>query len=394
MRPPAEPPVTTHPSHWSARVFHLGAKKRAAAFAMGLGATVLRAAAASRRFNSRAVLILEPFGMGDMISYQPLIRALRANNCDVRICAKLEWRALYPEIGCWVPARIPWSSYAEGTKYSLAEYASPAFRGFMRQLRDAGRGCIGLDTRGDIRSIVLLYLAGCRQVLTLSNYLDSDLNNFPGAARRVRFCPDLRRWELNSSFLEPLQLQHKVGPPRFPHLSRPRVPISARELGVLPIAPWKGKWWDRQKWSELISSVTAKGWKVTGLCGPGQSKVAAHETAGAVQIVECGSIEHWAVELQKFSAIVTVDTGGMHLADALEVPVIALFGQGLLPLWGPSGPQSRVLSRQNDPDFVPCQQIEKNASKGREFMARIPVEEVVSALGELEQRPKIGVSTD
>ena len=352
---------------------------------MGLGATVLRAAAAFRRFNSRGILILEPFGMGDMISHQPLIQSLLQHGYDVRICARPEWRNLYPEVACWIPARIPWSSYAEQTKYAVTEYASRPFREFARQLREAGRGCIGFDTRGDIRSVALLYLAGCRKVWTLSNYLGTDLNGFFGAARQVSFRPDLRRWEVNLSFLDSLRVQHKGGPPKFPHLSRLRVPMSARNLGLVPIAPWQGKWWGRERWSPLVSSVTAKGWKVTGLCGPGQSKAAVQELGDAVQIVECGVIEHWAAELQKFSAVVTVDTGPMHLADALEIPLIALFGQGLLPLWAPSGTQSRVLSHQDAPDFALCHQIESNTPLGRECMARIQAAEVVAALDQLER---------
>src|SRR6185503_11507998 len=194
------------------------------------------------------------------------------------------------------------------------------------------------------------------------------------------FRPEARRWEVNLEFLGALGVQGKGGPPRFPHLSHVRAGISERRLGLIPIAPWKGKWWDRDKWSDLIATITAKGWRVTALCGPGQSKVVAQELPGGVEIIECGSMEQWGTELQKCSAVVTVDTGGMHLADALQVPVIALFGQGSLPLWAPSGPQSRVLSRQSDPDFVLCHQVESNAPKGRDFMARIPVREVVEGL--------------
>lgn len=389
MTPHRSNPALARQPSLSARVTHLGAKKRAVGFVLGLGATLLRAVAAAvqafgPRKTSRSALIIEPFGMGDMISHQPLIHSLRQGGYDVRICAKAEWRSLFPEVGCWVPARIPWSSYAERAKYSMAEYASRGFGNFVRQLREAGRGCIGLDTRGDIRSVILLYLAGCREVWTLSNYLGTDLSNFSGAARGVRFRPDLRRWELNLSFLDSLQIQHNVGRPKFPHLSRPRVPLSAHHLGVVPIAPWKGRLWGRDKWSEIIATVIAKGWKVTALCGPGQTKGAAQELAGSVQIVECAAIEQWAAELQKFSAIVTVDSGPMHLADALDVPLIALFGPGALPLWAPSSPQSRVLSHQNDSDFVPCHQIEKNLPLGREFMARIQPAEVVAALDQLE----------
>jgi hypothetical protein len=50
----------------------------------------------------------------------------------------------------------------------VAEYLKRQFRELLGQLRKAGRGCVGVDTRGDIRSIILLYLAGCRRVVTLS----------------------------------------------------------------------------------------------------------------------------------------------------------------------------------------------------------------------------------
>jgi ADP-heptose:LPS heptosyltransferase len=70
----------------------------------------------------------------------------------------------------------------------------------------------------------------------------------------------------------------------------------------------------------------------------------------------------------------------MHLADALRVPVIALFGQGKLPLWSPSGPHSHVISHQNDPDFFLCHPIEENAEIGKKFMNRIEVAEVVERL--------------
>jgi hypothetical protein len=123
----------------------LGAKKRAAGVCLGVLAIMLRGLCASRQpLKSapplRRVLILEPFGMGDMISYQPLIHALRQNGYEVRVCARAEWRALYPEVSCWVPSRIPWSSYDEGKKYGLRQYAGRGFRGFVGWTRAGTRG--------------------------------------------------------------------------------------------------------------------------------------------------------------------------------------------------------------------------------------------------------------
>src|SRR6185436_12964285 len=79
------------------KVIHLGVKKRALGWLFGLVATVLRVWAVVRGLShkepeSRTVLIVEPFGMGDMISHQPLIQTLCQKKYDVRVCARREWR--------------------------------------------------------------------------------------------------------------------------------------------------------------------------------------------------------------------------------------------------------------------------------------------------------------
>jgi len=84
--------------------------------------------------------------------------------------------------------------------------------------------------------------------------------------------------------------------------------------------------------------------------------------------------------------VVIVDSGPMHLADAVGVPVVALFGQGKLPLWAPSGKNNRVLSHQSDPDFFHCYPIEKNAHWGQKFMDRIAPREALDAVIAVESR--------
>jgi ADP-heptose:LPS heptosyltransferase len=378
--------MSVPPQHaGSDRVIHLGAKKRAAGVLLGMIAMLLRASRMREASPTRTVLILEPFGMGDMISYQPLIQILRENGYEVRICAREEWRLLYPEIQTWIPSRVPWSSYDEGKKYGLARYRSPEFQAFWRDLKAASDGVIGLDTRGDIRSVLFLYRAGCREVITLSNYLGSDLRNLTAAAKQVSFQPSLRRWQMNLLFLEPLGLKARAQPPQFPHLQRERPALTQRRLGLVPIAPWKGKLWGRARWSEFIANAAKTGWTVAALCGPGQTPSVAGEMGDRVSIIQCASIASWAEELQKFSAVVAVDTGPMHLADALGVPTIALFGQGLLPLWAPSGPRSRVVSHQDVPDFQVCHPVEENTHLGRECMLRIQPEEVLQALTDIQK---------
>jgi ADP-heptose:LPS heptosyltransferase len=105
---------------------------------------------------------------------------------------------------------------------------------------------------------------------------------------------------------------------------------------------------------------------------------------------ECTSIESWFKELSGVSIMLTLDTGPMHLADALQIPVIALFGSGLLPLWAPSGEYSRVVTHQNDPDFAFYPATDANIEYAQRLMRRITVVEVLNAVDDLiESLPKL-----
>jgi ADP-heptose:LPS heptosyltransferase len=68
----------------------------------------------------------------------------------------------------------------------------------------------------------------------------------------------------------------------------------------------------------------------------------------------------------------------MHLAGALDVPVVALYGTGHLPLWSPFSATSRtVLS----PLFGDGQvhQVDENLALARKNMAAIEPQVVMSA---------------
>ena len=369
-----------------------GVARRCVCAALGCTAALVKPI---RPFQSPApdapVLLLEPFGMGDVISLEPLVRELLRQGREVRFCARATWRELYPSVPAahWVDARIPWTSYDERGKYSFRALCSAEFREFRGALREAASGAIGLDTRGDPRSILLLRLAGCRDVLSLSHYLGSDFRNVAAAAPQVEFADDLKRWELNLRFLPPLGLKpaDTVAPPRFTHLAEAREPMRGR-IGFIPVAPWSGKHWSHERWLELNRRLRVEGRETLGLCGPNQAAVARAELGDTVEIRECNSLAEWARALAACAQVVAVDTGPTHLADALGVPTLALFGQGKLPLWSPSGPRSRALHHQADADFVLCHPLVKNASLGRKFMERITVQEVLEAVRNISSTPE------
>ena len=363
-------------------VIQVGLMRRAAGGALGLLAAVI---ARGRRGtpHPRCVVLLEPYGMGDVISLEPLVRQLRGAGWQVRLAARPAWRALFPsgQVDGWCDFTSPWSRYESGRKYRLGALFGSELRESRARLREAAAGAVGIDPRGDVRSVVLLWLAGCHEVWSLDRYLGTDLALPKSAAGRLPADPKLPRWRLNLSFFSTLTGEPAAErAPDLRHLIPAGVQPVERRIAMVPVAPWRGKLWEPAKWQEFIAQLQARGWQSTGLCGPQQTTEARAALGEAVPVTECASLAQWASELARSRLIVTLDTGPMHLAAALGVPLVALFGQGLLPLWQPAGDRSVIVSHQADGDFRPCHPLEENWEQGASFMRRITVAEVLAAV--------------
>jgi ADP-heptose:LPS heptosyltransferase len=372
----------TRPPPDSPQLIDVGWKRRLGGFGLGMVAGAVSLARRGEPEGRRAV-ILEPFGMGDLISLEPLVRQLRAAGWRVTIAARPSWRDLFPpgHVEGWCDFSAPWSRYESGQKYRLGALFGAELRKSRAALRDAAAGGVGIDPRGDVRSVHLLWLAGCRQVWSLDRYLGTSLKVPKSAARLLSTDPSCPRWRLNLSFFPALTNQPAAEqPPDLRHLLPAGWSPEERRVALIPVAPWRGKLWEPEKWRELVARLQALGWQLVGLCGPQQSAAARAALGADLPVTECDGLAAWAMELARSRLAVTLDTGPMHLAAALGVPLVALFGQGLLPLWHPAGARSMVVSHQADADFKPCHPLEENWEQGARFMRRITVAEVLAAV--------------
>ncbi len=369
------------------RPIRLGTARHAMAALIGFGATAARFAARRGHQPSatpRRAFILEPYGLGDAISLVPLVRGLLAYEWQVTVCARNSWRDLFPAEISWLDCRLPWTAYDDREKYRAVSLIGPAMRSFLRDLRKAAAGSVGLDTRGDTRNLLLLRLARCGRVLTLDHYLAYDLATPARAAEPIAYDGALRRWQSNLRFLT--ALVPEADPARFPldlrsHWPAPPGAAGPPVAGLIPLAPWQGKLWPRDSWQTTIALLRQDGWLVRGLAGPGQLEA----TAAALgldhhDVALCPDLASWARQLSILRAVVSVDTGPMHLADALGVPLVALYGAGTLPLWAPSGRRSLALHRQNDPDFAPVHPTNAGIALGQEWMRRHTPDDVAAAV--------------
>ncbi len=372
----------------SQRLINVEYKRRVAAFILSIPALFLRIArylssSSATDAECRDVLVFEPFAMGDVISMEPLLRVLSREGFKVHVCAKTIWRELIRKeyVTTWVESQIPWSDYSFSRKYDLRRYFGRDFKAFFRSLKTVARGSIGIDTRGDIRSVCFLYLAGCARVYSLSHYLGSNLKVPAYTARIIEARQDLCRWRMNLHFAHPFNIS--VSPdesgPSVNHLLSKKTSTLTDRVVLIPVSPVLRRCWPADKWQLLCKSISELGLTPAGLCGPGQLNKA-QEFLGKIPVTECGSIMDWIKCLNECRAVVSVSTGPMHLADAMGKPIVVVDGSSKLPLWSPSGKNTYVIHHQDKLECAPCHHIDSFCPNNNECMNLITIDEVLKAL--------------
>ncbi len=213
-----------------------------------------------------------------------------------------------------------------------------------------------IDLQGAIRSAVLARLSGARAV-----YGAADPRESPASlwySRKV--VPNgVHVIEQNLSVVEALIGQALIGHSvEMPEVELPRDPraeeriaqrlaeLQVDEYAILnPGAGWGSKRWPPERYGEVARGLAKLGLRSVLNYGPGEEelvRVAESASAGAAQAMKCTLTELIALT-RRARLFVGGDTGPLHLAAGLRVPVVAIFGPTDPARNGPYGTRSIVL---------------------------------------------------
>jgi lipopolysaccharide heptosyltransferase I len=133
--------------------------------------------------------------------------------------------------------------------------------------------------------------------------------------------------------------------------------IAAGE-GVLLCAPgtnWETKHWSAERFAEVARHFLARGWRMVLIGSERERAVCARVAAAASGTVDlCGqtTLPELAALVRRSGGAITNDSGPMHMAVALDRPVVSIFGP-TDALWiGPYGRPGAVL--RADLPCAPC----------------------------------------
>jgi len=120
-----------------------------------------------------------------------------------------------------------------------------------------------------------------------------------------------------------------------------------RRVMFLHGTTWPTKLWPLAYWQSLCKEVVAAGYQVTLPWGNAIERERAEAIAAVAhntRVLPRSNLNALAIELANSSAVVAVDTGLGHLAAALDIPTISLYGPTLPTLVGAYGRNQVHLS--------------------------------------------------
>ncbi len=350
-----------------------------------------------RQYNPRdvrKVLIFRMDGLGDLVLSTPALREIRQGFPGAEITLV---------IGPWSQGIAPCIPFYDRLLVHDA-FAFGYFRGkralslrkewaFLKKLRRE-RFDLGIDLRGDILSIIPLFLSGARFRFGRDRWGGGFLLTHPVPTDRSK---DVHEKDKTLALLCALEIPIVD---RGMELRIPEKDVAVgerflRERQVLPeerivtvapaaLYPWKA--WPPEKYVELTMRLTMEhSCRIILIGGPEDKEaledIRARADGRAVNGAGCLDLCGTAALIRRSALFIGNDSGLSHIASAVKTPLIQLFGPGEPEKFGYTGHQQVVIMKTDCPDH-PCQQRECT-DPGRWCMDRISVDEVLTACRKL-----------
>jgi heptosyltransferase I len=228
-------------------------------------------------------------------------------------------------------------------------------RGNLRRLRGIGYD-IALDFQGNIKSAISARASGAREIAGFENPREPAARflytkKFPRCGDHVIEQDFALAEQALKPWLEGKQL--KLLAPQLPcdPAAEAWAQAEIRRLGVgsfamvTPGAGWGGKQWPAERFGQVARALSAHNLKTLVNAAPGEEALAnAVVQAGGETAVPVGCTIAQLIALTRRARIfIGGDTGPLHLAAALGIPVVAVFGPTDPSRTGPFGTSAVVF---------------------------------------------------
>lgn len=308
----------------------------------------------------KTILIFDFHLIGDIVMLTPMLQSLKAAYPHARLVLVAgPWanELLYGTniVDAIIPFSAPWVKYGQGIRGLISCID------LLKELRNQSWD-LGIEVRGDIRQIFLLWLTGAKRRVgfnfTGGSPLLTDVVFDNGKLAHItdhhkRICEHIGIWSKNLKYQPFLKLtsNENIALATIPKFIGFHFGASL-PLRRLPIS----------EMTELLSKFECSKAKLIVFTTPDN-----HEfDAVFVKLPEKlrSKIEFWSGGLREFIAMLSrathlycMDSGPAHIASALGVPVTVFFGPAVSTYVRPIGEDVEVISKA-EVQCRPCNQVE------------------------------------
>lgn len=276
--------------------------------------------------RSRRVLVVRFGSVGDIVLTGGAVAAMRSAWPDTRVC--FVTRRRFAQLAACLP----------GVDEVVALEEGEGVRSLARRAAVGGVDAV-LDLHTTLRSLLLrLWLPRARVGRWLRRSRWADLLVRLGLRRVDNPVTVAERYhraveELVGGSLPRGRLGLLVHPPARDAvaalLSAKGVEAGARSVALIPGANWATKRWAPERFAVLARRAIAQGMVPLVVGGPGEEELTRAVCAAAPGAVDLGasvSLAELPALIGGCAAVVAHDSGPMHMARALQVPTLAIFG--------------------------------------------------------------------
>ncbi len=311
------------------------------------------------------ILVFDPGGLGDMVLLIPFLRNLRKNfpGSRVALLGRAEAGAFILDQGMVderIPIDMPW-----GVRLSRWKRHNPISLGWLRFFRELWRLrkqrfdlAFSAGWGGDLRGNLVIWLTGARRRVGygygggeffLTDVVEPDVSRPHVVNRNLHLLHHMGLALLSRG--ETLIVSPEDVKRAAVLLEQHSIAKEDLVIGIHPGAGLAVREWGDERFAEVVRSVADRfGAKIVWFSDPANPRPAPPE-------VEAISLS---LALKQFAAVVSHchlflcnDSGPMHVAAGLGIPVVAVFGPQRPEWFGPWGTEHRVVIR-NDIWCRPC----------------------------------------
>jgi heptosyltransferase-2 len=208
-----------------------------------------------------------------------------------------------------------------------------------------------------------------------------------GALALPKDTPLPTEWPLPELKVPPHEVQTWLARNRLAEQSRPTVALSPGAVGA-------GKAWPVDHYTELAKALVMDGTSVWILGGPSETSLAKKITAAVgdrARDLTGSDLRNAILALAAAHISVTNDSGLMHVAAAIGIPTVAIFGPTSPWHWKPLNPIAAILEPAGDDEARQRARIDGNSAVRHRRTDDVAVGDVLATVKQVLARGKSSV---